>query len=311
MPTTNYYAAGGGIQNSQLYRMWTNRIKGESANDLLILVTPHSSTSGSGSGKTTLGLQFAKTFDDSESGFVAERNATMDAREIPDTVLPESEDRSAILWDEAQGTPTTPGLDSRRGMTDASIDAINAVLASRDQRHTLIVVAQAMKMLDPRLYPMVDAWVCILHDPSQPGGPLAGHYKFIVDDFEVSDPDYKTVGIEEFGWADLPDDDPAYQAMEAVKQRVKTSNDDEDDPEEVERKEKISAAIRGVKPWRDDKGMTQTRAAEVIGMSQTWVNRRMQEFEEGEYRSLVEVPEAYRVTAASDDETEDSANAAD
>jgi len=277
------------FKESQLYRDWARRVKGEIANDFVIVITPHSSTSGSGSGKTTLAVQLCKKFDLSDSGFDASTNATMDAGELVDSVLDESEHGSALLWDEAQGAPGTDGLDARRAMKSEPMDAVKAVLASRDQRHTLVIIGQQIGMMDPRLYPLLDAWVNILHDPEQPQGPLATYYEFIVDDYDLKDPDIKTRAIEDLSWGPIPQDDPDYNEMERMKQEAKTAGGEErEDPDTAKRKEKIKTILRATKPWHQSDGMTQRDAAKLVDMSQGWVAKRIREWKDGDYSNLVE-----------------------
>jgi len=227
------------FQGTQLRREWANRVKGELANDFVIVVTPHSATAGSGSGKTTLALQFCKAFDQSSSGFDAERNATLDAGAVADEVLDESEPGSALLWDEAQGAPGTDGLDARRAMQSEPMDAIKGVLAARNQRHTLVVVGQQIRMFDPRLYPMIDAWVHIVQDPGQAGGPTAVHYDLIADDYDFSSRDYKSRHVEDLTWEPLPPDDVDYVAMDEMKEAAKTAAQEPEETDD-EREKSIS-----------------------------------------------------------------------
>lgn len=223
------------FDGTQLRYKWANRVKGEVANDFVIVVTPHSKTAGSGSGKTTLALQLCKAFDQSSNGFDAETNATLDAGALTDEVLDESESGSALLWDEAQGAPGTDGLDARRAMQSEPMDAIKGVLAARNQRHTLVVVGQQIRMFDPRLYPMIDAWLHIVVDPGQRGPPTAVHYELIADDYDLSSRDYRSQNIEDLSWEPLPHDDPDYVAMDKMKERAKTE-DAEDEEEEDDRR---------------------------------------------------------------------------
>jgi len=220
------------FEGTQLRYKWANRVKGDISNDFVIVVTPHSQTAGSGTGKTTLALQLCKAFDQSPGGFEAETNATLDAGALTDEVLDESDSGSALLWDEAQGAPGTDGLDARRAMKSEPMDAIKGVLASRNQRHTLVVIGQQMGMFDPRLYPMIDAWLHIVVDPGQRGPPTAVHYDLIADDYDLTSREYKSKNIEDLSWEPLPEDDPDYEAMDAMKEAAKTSEDDDEEEDD-------------------------------------------------------------------------------
>jgi len=231
-PTWDRQQAAKPFADTQLRMEWANRVKGEIANDFVIVVTPHSATAGSGTGKTTLALQLCKAFDVSDRGFDAQRNATLDAGALTEEVLAKSQSGSALLWDEAQGAPGTDGLDARRAMQSEPMDAIKGVLASRNQRHTLIVVGQQIRMFDPRLYPMIDAWLHIVADPGQAGPPTAVYYDLIADDYDLSSRDYKSRHIEDLSWDALPADDADYRAMDAKKEAAKTESDDDEGGED-------------------------------------------------------------------------------
>jgi len=255
-PTWDRQQAAKPFADTQLRMEWANRVKGEIANDFVIVVTPHSATAGSGSGKTTLALQLCKAFDVSERGFDAQRNATLDAGALTEEVLDQSQSGSALLWDEAQGAPGTDGLDARRAMQSEPMDAIKGVLASRNQRHTLIVVGQQIRMFDPRLYPMIDAWLHIVVDPGQAGAPTAVYYDLIADDYDLSSRDYKSRHIEDLSWDALPADDPDYRAMDAMKEAAKTESDDEEDGDQERPLSDIADEIESMEPAERGKFVT-------------------------------------------------------
>lgn len=217
------------FRDTELWTDWAKRVKGERANDFVIVLTPHSATAGSGTGKTTLALQLCKALDQSDSGFDAETNATLDAGALTEEVLADSEAGSALLWDEAQGAPGTDGLDARRAMQGEVMDAVKGVLAARNQRHTLVIIGQQIRMFDPRLYPMIDAWLHIVKDPGQ-GTPTAVHYKLVGNDYKLDSQEYSTWRVEELYWRPLPHDDADYVELDEMKERAKTrSQEDETD----------------------------------------------------------------------------------
>jgi hypothetical protein len=235
------------FQGTQLRYKWSNRVKGEISNDFVVVVTPHSSTAGSGTGKTTLALQLCKAFDQSSRGFDAETNATLDAGALTEELLDESESGSALLWDEAQGAPGTDGLDARRAMKSEPMNAIKGVLAARNQRHTLVVIGQQIGMFDPRLYPMIDAWIHIVVDPGQRGPPTAVHYDLIADDYDLSSRDYKSKNIEDLSWSALPEDDPDYRTMDRLKEEAKT-NDEEEEEDDTRSVSELAQEIVNMEP---------------------------------------------------------------
>lgn len=213
------------FEETDLYRRWDQRVNGDPANDFLIVVTPSSKTSGSGSGKTTVGTSLAKAFDQSDGGFDAEDKGTCDAGDLAYNILPEVESGSAVLFDESQGAPGTTSVNARRGMTAEALDAINAILGNRNKQLTTIVIAQQLGMLDKLLYHMVDAWIHIVRDPGQPGGPTAVHHTLTINDYDLGNPQIRTPAHEDLSWDRLPADDPDYLVMETKKARASRRSD--------------------------------------------------------------------------------------
>lgn len=209
------------FEATKFYREWERRVKHGGANDYIICVTPSSKTGVSGTGKTTCATVLAKELDVSEEGFDAEKKATLDAGDLAYDVLPEVGEGSALIFDEAQGAPGTDSLNSRRGMKSESIDAINAILANRDLRVTLIIVGQQLGMLDNNIYPMLDAWFLIRYQPDHSKGPLLTHHKLHSNDYELKNPQLRTPAVEDLTWPALSADDPDYQVMERKKQEAK------------------------------------------------------------------------------------------
>jgi hypothetical protein len=221
--------------DTALFRRQRRRVDEPPANDFVVAITPSSHTGVSGTGKTTLATTLAKSFDVSEDGFDAEEKATLDAGKLAYEVVPSVQPGSAVIFDEAQGAPGTDSVNSRRGMKSESLDAINGILANRDKRLTLILVGQQLAMLDKNLFPMIDAWLLIRKEPSDPTGPLVTHHKLYIEDYDLRSPDIKTPGVEDLRWGPLPADDPDYSVMERKKQRAKSrrsesDNENADDP---------------------------------------------------------------------------------
>jgi hypothetical protein len=230
-----------GFETSELHREWAKTVKEGSPNDFVICISASSRTGVSGTGKTTLTTNLAQQMDLTDSGFDATEKASLDAGEIAYDIVPEIEPRSAIVWDEAQGAPGTVGLDSRRAMKQEAIDSMSAILANRDKQFTFIITAQIFSMLDPRVYPMIDAWLLIREEPDDPEGPLGTYHEVYVEDYNLGNPQVKTPAIEDFSWDKVPHDDADYQELERLKQLAKTNNyqqrgsDDggEDAPQEI------------------------------------------------------------------------------
>lgn len=234
------------FEGTYLYEDWANAVKRGNPNDFLICITASSRTGVSGTGKTTLETRAAKNADLTNGGFDAESKASLDAGEIAYQRMPEIEARSAVVWDEAQGAPGTVGLDARRAMKQEAIDALSAILANRDKQFTIIITAQIFSMLDPRVYPMIDAWLLIRRGPDQPGGPLGTYHQVYVEDYNLESPQVRTPAVEDFTWDSVPHDDPDYQTLERLKQEAKTQDDEDDEDEGLskEAQKEIAQAYR-------------------------------------------------------------------
>ena len=75
---------------------------------------------------------------------------------------------------------------------------------------------------------------------------------------------------------------------------------EEVDAEDVYWNTQCKCALRAVKPWSDDDGMTQRAAAKLIDYSASWINDRLNEWDDGHHRNLLteEELEAIRMTAS-------------
>lgn len=212
---------------SKLYRDWYEQVILPPANDFVICISASSRTPVSGTGKTTLGTGVAKALDRSEGGFDAESQATLNANDFANTVIPEAEDKSAIIMDESQGTPGGgSGMNRMRAMSQSTMDAIGSVLANRDKSLTVIVIVQQFGMLFSDFFPVVDAWLLISKAPGQIGGPEAKHHKVYTEDYPDAGGGLRTPIVELLDWPVVPESDPDYQWMEKKKQAAKTKGSD-------------------------------------------------------------------------------------
>jgi hypothetical protein len=260
---------------TDLNQRWQRKVSAK--NDFLLCVSPSSQTSGSGSGKTTLATTLAQKTDRSDGGFDAETKATLDAGDLAYEILPNIEEGSAVIFDEAQGAPGTSSVNARRGMTAEAIDAINGILANRDKNLTLIVVVQQLAMLDKMLYPMIDAWLLITRDPSHPNGPRAVHHTFMTDDYDLQDPQIKTPAHEWLTWSDLPADDDDYAEMERKKQEAKRQRGESEN--ETTEDNLTPRARNRLIAERADEGVKQKHLAETFNISRQRVSQIISEYE--------------------------------
>lgn len=242
-----------GIEESQLYEDWENRVKLGNPNDYIIVISANPKSTGvSGTGKTTFALRLAKTyFDISDSGYDAEAKATLDPSKILN-MYNQSEPGSAIIYDEAQGTPSSTGLNAKRTMKDESINAINTIATKRKERVALIVVTQNIKTLVTDLYDFVDAWLLIQDDVHH----YATHYEVNPDVFDFETRKTQTPGVEHLTWDPFSRGDSDYKYLTKLKDEAtdmgggETEEQDPDLPLEIQAKmARVYNEQQGV-PWR-------------------------------------------------------------
>lgn len=264
------------FEDGLLYRDWHRAVAEGNPNDFVMCVTASSKTGVSGTGKTTLQTHLGEKTDLSSSGFVAEETASLDAGEIAYRLVPDVENRSAVVFDEAQGAPGTTGLDARRAMKQEVIDALSSILANRDKQLTIIIGAQQFSTLDPRVYPIIDAWLLIRRGPDHPEGPAGTYHKVHVEDYNLSNPKVKTPGVENFTWPRVDHDNPNYQYLEELKQKAKrrSSGEDDEDENRIESLEDMPKRVRDQEIQRlYDCGVTQPKLANIFSLDQSTVSR--------------------------------------
>lgn len=262
-----------GFEDTLLYKDWHRAVAEGTPNDFVICVTASSRTPVSGTGKTTLQTGLGQLTDLSEGGFDAEQKASLDAGEIAYEVVPQVNNRSTVVFDEAQGAPGTTGLDARRSMKQEVIDAVSSILANRDKQLTIIIGAQQFSTLDRRIYPIVDAWLLIRRGPSHPDGPIGTYHQVYVEDYNLASPDVKTPAIEDFTWPRVDHNDPDYRHLEKLKQEAKTRGG-ESGEDGLQSVEDLPKHLRDDEVQRlYDAGVSQPKIANIFEIDQSTVSR--------------------------------------
>lgn len=85
------------------------------------------------------------------------------------------------------------------------------------------------------------------------------------------------------------------------KKEERLEESQEADPKDAKREVQVKTALRAVKPWSEEVGMTYREAAQLIDYSPGWVSDRVQEWREGQYSDLVEQLEPQNPEAAPGD----------
>lgn len=266
------------LTESRLYTDWYYRVASGDPNDFIIAITADPRFTGvSGTGKTTMAGGLAKWYlDFSPGGYDAETQYTQSPGDILGKMYPQSQAGATLIYDEAQGTPSDTGLNSKRAMKEDAIQAINTVATRRKDRKTLIVISQSLKALNKDLYDFIDAWVLITDDVQY----RATHYAVQPDVFNLENRKTHTPGVEDLTWDALPADDPDYRVMEKVKDEQSTGyteDGEEDDEWTKEMQKEFAQSLR-------DEGWTlmEIEAHPKITYSNEWVRRHTEVGNDGD-----------------------------
>lgn len=221
------------FEELDLYSTWQDRMK--SGNDLIVAIAASSRTEMSGTGKTTLATQLCRKFDDTDDGFSAEEKATLSSDAVANELYPNVEERSAVLFDEAQGTASSDGLDNRRAMADEVMKMSRAAATHRWKQISLVIVSQSTRWIDSRMMDILDRLILIQEKNHDQGWARAVIFDHYFRDLPSNDKAERTPAIEDIYWHPLPDDDPDYQALHEMKAEAGKTNNNETAEEKEEK----------------------------------------------------------------------------
>lgn len=265
------------LKKSQLYQTWRDRVVKDD-NDFIIAIAASTRTSISGTGKSTLATQLAERFDISSSGFNAEEKASLDSEEIAEELYPNLPNKSSIIFDEAQGTLGSDGVDSRKAMANAVVKMSRSAATFRYKQHTLIIVAQSTAWLDSRMMDLIDRLVLI-----QEKNPEDKFARAVVFDHYREDlPSNSTAkeytpAIEDIYWEPEPvgrseDFKQNYEYLHRLKEKTAEKEEtDDDSTHELTDKQRRELA----RSLYQDFGLTQGAVAQhpMIDRTQSWVSK--------------------------------------
>jgi hypothetical protein len=253
------------FNDTDLKATWKRRVL-KSDNDFIIGIAASSRTPISGTGKTTLAVRLARHFDASDGGFDAQKKAALSSEAVSEDLIPKLPARSSIIFDEAQGTLSSDGVDSRRAMANAVVDMARSAAQFRKRQHTLLVVSQSSDWIDSRMMDLLDRLIII---QERGRAVVYDHYR---DDLPNSGESREyTPAKEEISWKALPDDDPDYQALDRMKEEAGGqggAGDGEEDISLTKAQQKVLAqSLR-------DEGWTLVRIADhpQIDFERSWVS---------------------------------------
>jgi len=209
---------------------------------------------------------------------------------------------SVLLLDEFVGAGAG---DKRRAMSQQNVDFGRAWQLLRTKRVVTLATLPDWSAADKRLKKLADYRLWCREDPIGRLQP----YK-IVTPFNAGGAEVRTAGLHR-GDSSTPqihfpnmdaENDEFYRHISKLKDDVITAQgwdadslgeeeEEQLDPEQIERREAIRYALRLYKPWSDDDGATYKEVAEVIdGYSKSWVGDRVNEWRKGELRDVVPDP---------------------
>jgi len=260
------------LQKSELYNLWQERVLWDD-NDLIIAIAASTRTQISGTGKTTLAVTLAEEFDNTDGGFDAEQKASLDSGEVAEELYPNLPNQSCILFDEAQGTLASDGVDSRRAMADAVVKMSRAAAQYRKRQHTLLIVAQTTSWLDSRMMDLIDRLVLIQQKNPRDEYARAVTFDHYRDDLpsNTSASEY-TPAIEDIYWQPLPESHEQYRKLDELKEAADGPTDEsEDNPRELPDKQRKELA----RSLYQEYNLSQTQVAQhpMVDRSQQWVSK--------------------------------------
>ncbi len=277
-PTPLRDRAVGSLRNSELYQTWREKVVRDD-DDFMVVIAPSSKTGRSGTGKTTLAVTLARLLSNNPEGFSAEDHASLSSHEVAQDLIPNTATGSAIIFDEAQGTLSGSGVDTRRAMADSVVNMSKSAAQFRKRQHTLIIVTQATDWLDSRMMDMMDRLLLIQERNPARGWARAVSFSYRRNDLNISGGTNRerTPAKEDIIWRPLPDDDPDYQEMDRMKEAASGGSDPDDDTQDAGIPESLEEMPKNVRDavMRDlsDAGVMQKTICEITGLEKSTVSR--------------------------------------
>jgi predicted ATPase len=265
--------------DSELYQLWRERVILDD-NDLIVAVAASSRTEISGTGKSTLAIQMARHFDNSSTGFDAENKATLHASEMAQELYPMCESQSALIFDEAQGTIDSDGVDSRRAMANSVVQMSRAAAQYRKRQHSLIIVAQSTDWIDSRMMELIDRLVLIQEKDVRRGYARAVSFDHYREDLPSNGGiKERTPAIEDLLWQPLTEQDEDYQTIERMKEQVGDAGEDVEEVKDVVKSFgdlPVKQRNRLVREVYRNLDCSQSEMADLVDLSQQRVNQIVQ-----------------------------------
>lgn len=241
--------------NCPLHQLFLKRM--ENDRDLKIIITAKDAQTGVG--KSTLNFGLAASWNPIYTGeqWSAEEYATYDVAEYLQKYL-SIPGGSVLAMEEAEQ------LDSRRGMSSDNVDFSHYWMAMRVRQVVSILTLPTTAALDKRLWMLADVWI----DVERRG--LATVHRIGVNSYTG---EMYRKKIHQIEWPDLTTHPEMKQLDKLKEQKIERGlsdiqeEEEETDPKEVKREEKITIAQR----LRDETELSGKDIGSIIDRSDTWV----------------------------------------
>lgn len=243
---------------SWLHQKFLDRM--EKGRDLKIIIT--ATDAQTGVGKSTLAFSLAATWHPiyTDEEWTAEGGATYDVAEFLDRYT-QLQSGSVLLMEEAEQ------LDARRSMAGDNVNFSHYWMAMRVRQIVSILTLPSTTALDKRLWELADVWINVKRRG------LAEVHESRINDYQQK---LWNEPVEQIEWPDTSTHEEM-QALDRLKeekidrglQDVAADEEEEVDPDEVKRQEKIAIAQR----LRDDPraDLTGEEIGAIVDRSDTWV----------------------------------------
>lgn len=247
-----------------LAELWRERV--DQDRDLTILITD--SSNDRGTGKTTLALEMAAGMDRTEDG-LTEGKVAMNPHPLIQAYTAEPKGSSLVL-DESE-----VGLDKYQAGSAVNRAIRELVSTGRIEQKYLVLNAPADHLVDKDLKSLVDVWLLV----ERRG--FANAYRM---DWNAHQGHPQTPKLGTVEWNPIPESHDlqnVYQYLTEQKRKRLAGEDGDSFVQESEVEEIVDEARREVhQETRNDliremvdNGLTQTKAAEIVGLDQTTVSK--------------------------------------
>jgi hypothetical protein len=258
-----------------------------------------------GVGKTGCAIALAKLFADEFGYELVEDDLVLGGEAYLQRLSehPGTEQPSCVVWDEAVGAGSG---DARRSMAEQNRVLGQAWQTMRTKRVLQFVTLPTWNELDKRLRRLADYRIWCQAQP-------IGYFKSYSIGVPFEGDGLRTEGLGpddsarriEFPNLDADDDElygyisrrkgklldadsfDADDVLDEAQAATDGGGEDERGEDDIRDEEQIKTALRAVRPWSDDDGMTLRDAAKLTDYSYSWVRDRVEEWTDGAHRDLV------------------------